>query len=158
MLNRQGFTLIEILMVVIMIGLLLLFAPIGQPLYQKNQIKIISDKLKSAIQYGRNMAPAQGNFLILRPWDGLDWSNGIALFLSDKTHVPTAEKIIQVWQWAPNGMQIRWQGFQSKNYILFSPALKNASCNGHFSFLIKGHEQEKIIINRFCFAHSEFGN
>ncbi|MGQ3887445.1 pilus assembly FimT family protein [Legionella sp. CNM-1927-20] len=156
MTHKIGFTLLELLIVISIISLLLLFSiPGQQQLYEQNQLKIVSNRLKSVVQYGRNMALARDVILALAPLNNQNWSQGLVLFIDNKKHQPSQDKIIQIWQWASHSIHISWQGFQSTNYLLFSPNLKNASCNGHFLLVTKNNLPKKIILNRFCYVHDE---
>ncbi|WP_419421081.1 pilus assembly FimT family protein [Legionella sp. D16C41] len=154
MIYKQGFTLIELLIVISIVSLLFLFSTSSDyQLYEKNQLQIISDKLKSAIRYGRYKALAQGTTLALVPLDNFNWSAGMVLFIDNKKHKPDKENIIRVWQQYTRTIKIDWQGFQSKHYLIFTPILKKAACNGHFTLSINNKIQKKIIVNRLCFTH-----
>ncbi|WP_131781648.1 pilus assembly FimT family protein [Legionella gresilensis] len=153
---KVGFTLLELLIVISIVSLLLLFSiPNHQQLYEQNQLKIVSDKLKNAVQYGQTMTFVRNVILTLAPLDNQNWSQGLVLFIDNKNHRPGKDKIIQIWQWPSHMIQVNWQGFQSSKYLIFSPNLKNASCNGHFLLKTQGNLSKKIIVNRFCYIHDE---
>ncbi|WP_244917899.1 hypothetical protein [Legionella busanensis] len=129
--------------------------PSQRQLYEKNQLKIVSNKLKNAVQFGRNMAFVHNVALALAPLNNQDWSQGLVLFIDNSNHKPYKDKIIQIWQWSSHMIQINWQGFQSAKYLLFSPNLKSASCNGYFLLTTQSNLSKKLILNRFCYVHND---
>lgn len=154
MFNQDGYSLIELLIVVsISVSLLWFAMPFDQSLYQKNQLKILMDTVNQALAYGRTRALAEDRFLVLKPIDDTNWSSGFVLFIDNKTHQFTKENSLQYWSFKPGLFEIQWHGFRSNHAIVFSPTLKQAACNGHFSFLIHGKEVAKLVVNRVCYTH-----
>ncbi|WP_165483390.1 GspH/FimT family pseudopilin [Legionella jamestowniensis] len=118
---------------------------------QQNQLKVIEDEISDAIRYARKMALLHGVRLALTPLaDSDDWSKGMILFIDNEQHkYQSDDKLLHQWQWQKPGLQIKWRGFLSNSYLLFSSNLKHAATSGHFDLLTADTKHTKLIINRF---------
>ena len=152
MIRNKGFTLVELLIGVLIITLLALFClPLGLSSYQKNQLQITENELSNAVRFARTMAMLQGSPLVLRPLpNSKDWSDGMILLVDNKNHCyRKGDKILHQWQWQHSAVRISWHGFQSDDYLLFSPELKHAASSGHFDIYVNQEKSMQLIINRF---------
>ncbi|MFY7698289.1 MAG: GspH/FimT family protein [Legionella sp.] len=147
--HKSGFTLLELL-VVLVISLLVLFFSLAtmRQFTEKNQVTSLIDQLKSAIYYARIQAVIIDKPLILRPLLSNNWSKGAMLFIDNASHLCRENcQILQLWQWNVSE-DISWHGFQSQNYLLFTPDVSSQAVNGYFE-IIQKNQHYKLILNRF---------
>jgi len=138
--KNSGFTLIELLITLVIISALVMtVVPMGQKIYQKNQLDVIEHEIINAVTYARNTAFESGKTLTMTPINGKNWSNGMVL--SD------VKNMVYQWQWHFSGINVTWHGFRSDNYLIFSSELAKATASG--SFVISSqYGQKKLTINR----------
>lgn len=148
--RNPGFTLIELLVCLAILCTLFFFVPISSHFFQKNQAEVVSEEIKNAIRYARNVALIKGIPLTLAPLPGKsDWSDGMVLFVDNPKHqYDVREKLIYQWQWHHPGIQVEWKGFRSTHYLTFSTHLTHSTANGAFYILGNHIVQRKLIINR----------
>lgn len=149
--RSDGLTLIELLMYLSVVCVLLLASiPLGSDFYQKKRADMVGDDIKSAIRYSRNMAFKNNVTMTLNPLsESGDWSKGIILFIDNPLHQYTNKnKIVHQWQWNYPGIQVVWRGFQSNQYITFSPVLRQSIANGQFTIVTSKQYQKGLIVNR----------
>lgn len=148
--NHRGITLIELLISIAILGIIACYSSVFSPLlYKKNQMQAVKQEIKRAIQWARIQARMSGQTLILarRP-GGDDWSLGMLLFVDNVKHQYTPESIlIQEWDWPASELRLSWRGFQSQDYLRFTPTMNDSAINGSFR-LSNGHQQAKLVVNR----------
>lgn len=149
-LQESGLTLAELLGGLALLSVILLSSfPFRAILHQKNQLQIRLDEIKNIVRYSKLRAISEKKPLILAPLPGgKDWSRGIILFVDDGGHEYNAQvKVIHQWSFDAKKSSIRWHGFQSSEYLLFSNRLKQSAMNG--CFLIEHQKkQARLILNR----------
>ncbi|WP_242601677.1 GspH/FimT family pseudopilin [Legionella lansingensis] len=148
----QGLTFFELICCLIVLGLLFLISlPSGVFLLTRNQLETVENEITMAIHYARDMALLHGSRLALAPLSGTeDWSYGMILFVDNKNHkYQPGDQVIHQWQWHHPRLRVRWRGFQSNAYLLFSSDLKHAATTGHFALLTAQSKQVKLVVNRF---------
>lgn len=147
----SGFTLLELLVCLSLVAIVFFFAlPFGASLHHKNQLETLIDSVSNGITIAKTQALARGETLVLSPLnDSTDWSQGMWLFVDNQQHTyrPGA-KLLYEWHWQAEGVSMIWHGFQSDNYLLFTPDIARNTVNGYF--LIKhGHQPPiKLVVNR----------
>ncbi|CDZ79171.1 type II secretion system protein H [Legionella massiliensis] len=149
--RKRGFSLVELLLSILLIGILLAFStPFGLDLYRKNQLEIVKDELAALINFARATAILQGKPLVLAPLPGgLDWSKGAILFADNKTHQYSENiKPIHLWQWHHKGLQLSWQGLHSVNYLIFSADPNHSASSGHFTIQNDKGASTQLTLNR----------
>ena len=147
--STSGFSLLELLVGFSLLAIILCFSlPFGSSLYKKNQLQIITNEIKEAIRYAKIQTILTGDRLILTHLsDKKDWSEGMSLFVENTKHQPTS-KLLYEWHWPSSGVHITWQGFQSKDYLTFTPDITSSAVNGIFIISNSKHEQKKLVVNR----------
>lgn len=152
MLNRfRGFTLIEMMICLVIASIVCVSALlVNHAFYQRNRLEIVQNELANALNYARNMAIIKNRPLTLIPLsDSHQWADGMILFVDNPSHYYLDKSdILYRWQWHYSGITIEWKGFQSKDYLTFSPSLKHATCSGSFVITSVSEGFKKIIINR----------
>lgn len=145
--KNAAFTLIEILFVMVV---LLVVISIGIPFWthfkMKNQVEQRLNFLSQVVISSRNLALNKQQNLILSPLTGKDWSSGLSLKGESSPSVNIKE-----WRFKDDLLAIKWQGFQSKNSLLFSHHLSENTLSGHFKVYPKKHPklEKKLTVNRF---------
>jgi type IV fimbrial biogenesis protein FimT len=146
----KGFTILELLLGFSLLAIILCFSlPFTPSLYKKNQLQIITDEIKEAIRFAKMQAILTGDTLILTHLaDKKNWSEGIILFVDNPKHQPSSDaKLLHEWRWPSSGVHITWRGFQSKDYLLFTPDITSSTVNG--TFIISNlKQQNKLVVNR----------
>ena len=147
---QLGFTLIELLASLTLLVIVLFFSlPQTSVLYKKNQMRLISDGVKEAIQTAKIQALLLNESLVLAPLSGTnDWSQGLMLFADNSKHqfIP-GMKLLYEWHWPSSGVNIVWHGFKSEYYLIFAPDIRHNATNGYF--MIKNTAQQvRLIVNR----------
>lgn len=146
-----GLTLVELLVTLSLLSIVLCCSlPLAPSLYKKNQMQMIVDNVKGAIQVAKMQALISGDTLALTPIGGAgDWSDGMLLFVDNVKHQYSSEtRLLYQWHWKSVGVDLAWQGFQSRNYLLFAPDMSSNATNGYF--IITNHQlQAKLVVNRF---------
>ena len=142
--SSHGFTWIECLLTLSIFSILLWFSiPFATSLYQKNQMQVIQDDIKSAIRFAKMRALMDGKNEVLMPLSSShDWSRGMQLRV-DKTTQTLFE-----WHWPSSSIHVSWHGFLSNHFLYFSADINQSATNGYF--LIQSPQQPviKLIINR----------
>lgn len=151
--RRFGVTLIELLVCLAIMGMIgWLAMPFSPSFYQKNQLHVIVDEMKSAIRYAKLQAIIRGKYVILTPKADLNnWSSGMALYMENATAHPWSTsrgELIYEWTWPSTGTHIVWHGFQSNDYLRFAPELSQSAVNGSFLIDINHQHQIKLMVNR----------
>ena len=146
-----GLTLIELLVSMVIFAIVLCCSFSFSPsVYKKNQLQMVTDEVKGAIHFAKIQSLLTGDILALTRIPGSnDWSEGMLLFVDNGKHQYGPDvKLLHEWHWQLSGVHIIWQGFQSKEYLLFSPDIGSNAVNGYF--IIKNHmqQQAKLIVNR----------
>ncbi|AHE67333.1 GspH/FimT family pseudopilin [Legionella oakridgensis] len=152
MVKHIGLTLIELLIGLAFLAMVLCCCiPSLDKNYQENQLQIVVVQIKNILQFARTQALLRGQTLALTPLpDANDWKKGMILFVDNPRHLYSQNsEIIHEWHWNHSAeVDVLWQGFQSRHYLLFSPTLRQSTLNGYF--LIKNKRiQQKLIVNRF---------
>lgn len=152
MLNRyRGFTLIEMMMCLAIAAIVCISAlAVNNRFYQRNRLDIMQNELANALKYARNMAIIKGQPVTIRPLpNSHQWGDGMVLFMDNPSHHYLDTKdILYRWQWRYLGIHIEWKGFQSSDYLTFSPSLRHATCSGRFVITDVSAGSKQIIINR----------
>lgn len=146
-----GFTFLELLCCFLILCLLLVKGfPSSFFLVHRNQLQVLKDEISTAIRYARSQALLSEKALVLAPLPQTqDWSKGMILFIDNPDHrYQKGDPIVHQWEWKYPGLSIRWEGFQSNHYIIFSNHLRHASSNGRFMIMNKQGESKQLIINR----------
>ena len=148
---EDGFTLLELLvsmtLAVVILSLCVSFAP---SLYKKNKLRVFTDEVKGAIQYAKIQALITGEPLILTRLPGVsDWSDGAILFVDNARHQYASEtNLLHEWQWTSSGVHLSWRGFQSDDYLLFTPDMSSSAVNGTFIITAPLHQKTTLVVNR----------
>ena len=110
---------------------------------------MIRDEVRGAIHFSKLQALIKGNDLVLTHLPGTDdWSSGMLLFVDNGQHVYTHDtRLVHQWYWHSAGIHLEWHGFQSKDYILFTPDIISSTLNGTF-VITNTLQQVKLIMNR----------
>lgn len=144
----DGLSLLETLMALLILSILFAFGMSNLlNSYSKNQDEVIAKDILQAIQFAKMQALTHGKTVTLAPIekDG-DWSQGMRLLTHDKL-------VIREWQWHHFGNhQVRWRGFESLNYLRFTPDLLSRSANGQFVIQHDAKHQIKVVVNRLARA------
>ena len=147
--TTSGFSLLELLIGFSLLAIILCFSlPFAPSLYKKNQLQIITDQINEAIRFAKIQTILTGDRLILTHLgDKKDWSEGVGLFVENSKHQPTAKSLYE-WRWPSSGVHITWQGFQSKDYLLFTPDITSSAVNGFFIISNSMQQRKKLVVNR----------
>ncbi len=146
-----GLSLIEVITALAIFGILcgygLLFTP---ALHKKNQVEVIADEIRQAIQYAKIEALTNARTITLAPLsENDDWSMGMRLFIDNDSHrLTTDAELIREWRWHNCCVKVNWQGFESDRYLRFSPDLIGRGANGHFMIHDHMKHQINLAINR----------
>jgi len=146
-----GISLIEMLIVVLVLGILASFSPLFlQGIVQKNQIHVVADEIKIALQFAKIEALAKAQSIALTPLPGhTDWSDGMALCIDNKQHQCfSGTELIREWHWYHKGLQVNWSGFESSHYLRFTPDLMERTANGYFTVMDQSQKPVKLVVNR----------
>jgi prepilin-type N-terminal cleavage/methylation domain-containing protein len=149
--RELGFSLLELLMTLVLLGILYGFSFIDLSFLQrKNQLDAKADELKQIIHFAKIEALATSKTLTLAaisPDEG--WSMGARLFVDNPAHQYTqGTTLIREFRWSPRGVTIQWNGFESKQYLRFSPVLHEGSLNGKFILQDFKKNTIQLVINR----------
>ncbi len=147
----EGFTLLELLAGISLTAIVLCISlPFAPALYKKNKLHVLTDDVKAAIQYAKIQAVMTGEQLALTRLPGAgDWSDGMLLFVDNANHqYTTGAKLLHEWRWQSSEIQVSWHGFQSQDYLLFSPEMSSSAVNGSFTLTNAMHQQTKLVVNR----------
>lgn len=145
----KGFTLLELLICISISALLITIGIVSYTsLIEKNELNIIEDELRTAIQYAKNQALILGKTVVLSPVKPtLDWSQGAEL--GSLNYRARQFESLYSWQWHHPSWIITWVGIHSSNKITFTNNLSHAISNGHFILEnSRTHESKVIILNR----------
>lgn len=146
--TQAGLTLSELLAALLILGVLLSFAmPWSYAFFQKNQLELVSNDIMNAVRQARNQALIHNKTVVLSPLDPENWSKGMILSFDH-----AKKDMIHQWQWHHSDLRIRWQGFQSKDYLTFASELRHMTCNGSF-YLENARYHKQLIINRLGHTH-----
>ena len=148
----KGYTLLELLLILTLVALsFFLIVGLNQHLWIKNQIITTQSILANIVQFSRNAALEEGHEVTLNAFKNSDdWSSGVLLFQDNQVHQYTGDETI-LHQWSFNlspQIYVRWKGFQSDQYIVFSPNLRRSTSNGHFDIYHQGRLMSTLIVNR----------
>lgn len=150
--TSAGFTLIECLWVLFIIGVLSCFTFFSMTgLLQKNQFQVIADDIKFAVHMAKIQSLVHMHPVILGPPCGhhQDWSKGMVLLLDNlEHHCISQTQIIREWHWDHPGLEVHWRGFESKDYLRFTPDIARRSVNGYFLIKNLSHDPKRVVINR----------
>jgi prepilin-type N-terminal cleavage/methylation domain-containing protein len=141
-----GFTLIEVLLVLLITSILCLIGYSTLPSYRQYQNEqFVENTLLAVLRFARNQALFHQRSVQVSPLSPThDWSLGVRVAL-----LPLQENnYLYTVSWSYPAIQVRWQGFLSKQYLVFSPNLAEAATNGHFLLFREGVCKKKIIVNR----------
>ena len=149
--SSAGFTLIELLISLSVIAIVFCcsysFAP---SLYKKNQLQVVTDDVKGALRFAKLQALLTGDELALTRLPGSsDWSEGMLLFIDNVKHCYEHDvKLLHEWHWKSAGFHMTWRGFQSDDYLLFTPDISSSTLNGSFIITKDMQQEAKLIVNR----------
>jgi len=141
--TQKGLTFIEVILCLAILGILVCFGtPFTSSLYKKNELQVVKDDIRGAIRLAKMTALVRGKPVRLTHRLGAtDWSSGIVLSSLDGA-------VLYEWQWRNKGLSVIWHGFQSREYLLFSPNLNNSAVNGYFLMEDNKKQVSKITVNR----------
>jgi len=150
-LKNRGLGLVELLVGLMILSILFFFCmPLGQRLYQNNQLELIKDEITAVVNYAKTMAILNELPLALTPLPGArDWSAGMLLFIDNKEHqYKNKRQLIHQWQWKNQGIRVSWRGFNSTQHLIFARDLRHSALSGHF--IIEGVQGKmiKLTLNR----------
>ena len=149
--KENGFSLIELLVGLAILAFLFYFSFSFAPsLYKKNQLEVVAEEVRNAINFARTQALSRSEVLVLTHFpDTKDWSKGMLLFVGKGNHrqYTSDATLLHEWRWQSKGMKMKWRGFQSMDYLLFSPEISSSAVNGYF--LISNNSKKiKLVVNR----------
>jgi len=151
--RNDGFSLIELLTTLVIFAILCGYSlSFLSSLQKKDQLQVMANEIKQAIHFAKMEALAHAHTVTLTPLSGQkDWSAGMMLFV-DKPRHRNVEKssLIREWHWQHPGLIITWHGFESTDYIRFSPDLITRAANGYFLVEDKANQRIKLMLNRLA--------
>lgn len=148
---KKGFSLIELLMMIAVVSSLCLWSISSlTDILAHYKARILVKKLEHILRFSRHTAVALNHDMLLKPLIAEDWSEGVALLLDTPNHDLSAEKtpVLYRWSWSHPMVNLQWQGFQSKQYIIFAKNLSQSASNGQFMIRYRHQVLAKIILNR----------
>jgi Tfp pilus assembly protein FimT len=157
-----GFSLLEITVVLaIIIGLLVTIVPLARDFWSKNKIDVRVSTILNALKFAQNQALLKHKNVVLSEIsDDTGWSSGMRLFVDeDENHrFDDNDILIREWHWRKSLPLVKWHGFNSDHYLVFTPDLSRGTLSGRF--VISIYEQhiekgKKIIVNRLGRARVE---
>ena len=146
MFKSAGISLLELLVTMAVLGVLVCFGVSFAPLHQ-HRLYRKADEIKSIVGYATREAMQTGVALTMSPWPSpSDWSKGMVLFVDNNVshQYNSKAQVIRKWRFKDDGVDVFWQGFQSKDYLFFSPKLYERAVNG--SFVLKNALQQQLIL------------
>jgi prepilin-type N-terminal cleavage/methylation domain-containing protein len=157
--KKQGFSLIELLLGLSLLAALFVCGLLVAPsLYQTNKIQTVAYTLKTAINFAKTEALSTGESLVLAPLSASDWSKGMVLFVDHAHHHQWTPDVTSLheWRWSDPNLRVIWRGFQSDNYLLFSPEMSRYAVNGYFLIFNKS-QRIQLVVNRLGRVTSPMG-
>lgn len=152
-LENPGFSLIELLTTLVIFGILCGYSLSFFPsLQKKNQLQVMTNEIKQAIHFAKMEALAHAHTVTLTPLsEQKDWSAGMLLFVDNLSHHHVEKSnLIREWHWQHPGLTVTWHGFESTDYLRFSPDLMTRNANGYFLVEDNAKQRIKLIINRLA--------
>lgn len=144
----RGFTLIELLLgisLLMILSALTFFS--GRAIFARTEYQVIKDEIQAAVRYASNQSLISGRTVYLSSLADDDWSSGMRLYALDQKK----KTLLYQWHWRHPNWSIRWDGFQARNEIPFSPHPVSAAANGRFLMIdLKTKEKKSIILNRLA--------
>ncbi|GGI77814.1 pilus assembly FimT family protein [Legionella impletisoli] len=149
MLSHRGYSLIELLVALGVFAAILFAAiPSFEGTFKKNNLQIRIDDVKRIIHYARFKALTEGKALRLVPVNHQNWSEGVKLIESGRIDETKAASLHE-WRWNSPRITVNWHGFQSNEYLTFSPTVNDQVANGYFE-VSNGTQTYKLILNRIA--------
>ena len=141
--TSKGVTLSELLVCIAILAIIFCYGLSVTPwLYKKNQIERVGVDIKNAIHVAEAQAQHLGDILILRPLSSdQDWTKGMGLFSAGRT-------LIYEWHWPVSGLHVTWHGFQSNEYLRFTPFMRESAVNGSFMISDAQYHGLQLVVNR----------
>lgn len=148
--SEPGFSLVELLICLLLLSALAVASVSFGHIWQRNHLQVLSSELQAALHYARNSAIMTAHSVLLVPsGKPADWSTGMLLCLDNPAHQCLDEQaVLHQWAWGKTGITVRWQGFSSPDYLVFSPQPAHARASGSFYLISQGVEQRTITLNR----------
>ena len=145
----HGYTLLELLITLGILSLLLLGGTyFSSTIWNNNKAENLERQIVNILQYSRNLALTTGKTVALNPIAS-DWSQGVILFVDNKSHrYQEGDELLRMWQWKIYPLMLKWEGFLSADFLIFSPQLMRATSNGHFTIYQKNIGLGHVVVNR----------
>jgi len=155
----SGFSLMELLVTISLISILSALAlpwcsDIQQGIFAQVQI----NQLSRAINQAKHAAISHASVVTLcksvdKQHCGGAWHDGQILFLDKNANakIDPGEDVLMTFERTPAHGDLQWHGFQSKDYLQFSPLGFGYSQNGSFIYTPGNGDkkyQRRLIINR----------
>ncbi len=151
--KQSGFTLIEVITAIVIMGILCALTPSVLPLLlKKNQTLVIVDDIKQAVQYAKLEALSKAHTVILTPLsEDNRWSAGMVLCLDNPNHhCAKGDERIRQWQWHSPMVRVLWRGMESQDYLRITPTLVNRIASGHFIVKETHGSETRLVVNRLA--------
>lgn len=143
MLRLKGFTFIELQIGLLICAVFMIVCMSNSfNSLQSNQIELLIAEIKNMVNYTRLQSNILNNNLKLKPLNN-DWSYGAKLLKEENRQYQT----LNIWNWKQYNVNISWHGFQSNDFLLFTPVLHSQALNGFFLIKYK-HKEYKLFLNR----------
>lgn len=147
----KGFTLIELIIVLILISLLLILAvPAYQALIANSRVTSGVNQLVASINYARSEAIKRQSIVTLcSSQDGQQcgglWRNGWLIFVDKAAtgQITTSNNILRTYNALPAGDELIWSGSLAKNYLQMTPFGSTHGQAG--TFVYSSHKQQIIV-------------
>ena len=149
-LKQQGYSFIELIVTTVIISILCgLGTTTAITLYRKHQGEMIVSQLETAIYHSKVQATSLSTNLILTPLQK-NWTLGMQLCMDNRQHHcdPKVRGYIRQWSWNYPQITVKWRGFFSNDYLLFSSIPLAEAINGVFQIDILNQGTTKLVVNR----------
>lgn len=152
--NQRGYTLLEVLFSVAIVGILLTMAiPYWQSFRNQHLLETQTNRLLDSIQFTRNTAISMQTRVSLCPSDDgktcVQTSKIGWIIFINKLNENSSDTVIRQYS-LTNGSKIIWQGLSKNNYLQFNPQGNAQGYNGNLINIINGQKtslQNTIIVS-----------
>lgn len=152
--TQTGYTFIELLFTILLLGLLLTFANTGfQQLLDRQRQSSLANQLYAALNLGRSHAISIGQPTSLCA--GMDncgnsnkWSNQLLIFhdTNQNGQVDAGERLLSQSELA-DGYAWHWSSFRNRPHITFKPDGTTHGANGTFTLCRRDQAIRSIVIS-----------
>lgn len=149
-----GFTIIELLIVLIVIATLILFAvPAYQSLIRQNRATTQINQLITAVNFARSEAIHRHVVVTLCPSAnhqkcGGQWRDGWIVFTDPKRlgQIDSGGQILRVYRAIPEADKLEWQESRTGNYLQMDPIGSTHGQQGTFIYCMQKNTVPQVVI------------